>query len=146
MRRMRALPIAIVAALTVAASGMAVAESSGSVVLGSKKFAPNGKGFGREHPRLIYNGGDASGEVRHIRWHRWGSRKSLATGRTYIFKPHGGYYRHSVRARLKATGRGHCSGSHRRAYRKLYVRVPKKPGGKLGPWRNWSFTKTICHA
>jgi hypothetical protein len=146
MRTTRTLLLATVAALTVAASGIAVADSSGSVVLGSKKFAPNGKGFGTLHPRLIYNGGDASGEVNHIHWKHWGSKTSLATGRTYIFKPHGGYYSHSVRARLKATGRGRCSGSHKRAYRKLYVRVPKKPGGKLGSWRNWSFTKTICHS
>ncbi len=120
-------------------------NNAGPVVLGSKRFTgPNGKGFGTAHPSLINNGGDASGVVENINWTHWGSKESLATGRTYIFKPHGGYYNRSVRARLKASARGHCGNSHRRAYRKLYVRVPKKPGGKLGPWRSWSGSKTIC--
>ena len=92
----------------------------------------------------IYNGGDLSGLVRKIHWHHWGSKKALATGRNHIFKPHGGYYPHPVRIRLTASGLGHCPGSRHRAYRKLHVRVPKKPGGQLGPWRKWAGSKTIC--
>lgn len=116
----------------------------GRVVLGSKRFMPNGEGFGTVAPRTISNGGDLSGLITHVRWHHWGSRIALAMGRNYIFSPHGGYYRHPVRVRLKANKIGHCPGSNRRAYRKLHIRAPRKPGGRLGRWRSWSGSKSIC--
>jgi hypothetical protein len=145
-RALTALLVVLAAAsvLLTTASAASAGGSHHKVVLGSKRFAPNGKGFGTAHPRTIYNGGDLSGLVRKIHWHHWDSKKALATGRNHIFKPHGGYYPHPVRIRLTASGLGHCPGSRHRAYRKLHVRVPKKPGGQLGPWRKWAGSKTIC--
>jgi hypothetical protein len=121
------------------------AHSRGQVVLGSKRFAPYGKGWGKVKPRHLYNGGDASGDITRIHWRHWGHRVARGHGRNSIFKPHGGYYRKSVRIKLKAHSLGHCPHSHRRAYKHLSVRIPKKPGGPLGPWRNWAGGhRTIC--
>ena len=94
--------------------------------------------------RKIFNGGDLSGLVTKIHWRHWGHRVARGRGRNHIFKPGGGYYRHSVRIKLKAHKIGRCPHSRRRAYKKLSVRVPKKPGGPLGPWFRWSGSKTIC--
>lgn len=85
--------------------------------------------------------------MRPARWlHRrhWGRRVSKGHGRTSIFKPHGSYYRHSGRIKLKAHKLGHCPHSRRLAYKKLSVKIPKKPGGPYGHWRSWSGSKTIC--
>jgi hypothetical protein len=51
-----------------------------------------------------------------------------------IFKP--------ARIELRATDLGKCG--KQAAYTKLEVRVPKKPGGKLGKWMSCSGVKTIC--
>jgi photosystem II stability/assembly factor-like uncharacterized protein len=39
-----------------------------------------GKGFGQVEPSEFYNGGDASGAVRHIVWQSWGGLKAVGTG------------------------------------------------------------------
>ena len=39
-----------------------------------------GKGFGQVEPAEFYNGGDASGTVRHIVWQSWGGPKAVGTG------------------------------------------------------------------
>ncbi len=118
---------------------------SAAVVLGGRAFgAPTGEGWGTAHPRTIFNGGDPSGLITDVYWSSWGSTTARGTGRNPIFKPHGGYYRHAVRIELEAKRLGQCEG--RRAYLKLFVREPSKPGGPLGPWRSWSGAKDICHA
>ena len=63
----------------------------GPVTLGSKRFAPYGSGWGSVEPRKIWNGGDASGLIQRIHWHHWGHHRAKGHGRTFIFKPHGGY-------------------------------------------------------
>jgi hypothetical protein len=112
------------------------------IVLGGEGFAPNGEGWGEEHPSAIYNGGDASGSVTDIRWNSWGGSTATGWGRNPIFKPHGGYYKHPVWIKLKASAVGKCEG--RRAYTRLSFRAPKRPGGRLGSWRSWSGASTIC--
>jgi hypothetical protein len=112
------------------------------IVLGGAAFAPNGEGWGEEHPSAIYNGGDASGSVTDIRWNSWGGSTAIGWGKNPIFKPHGGYYRHPVWIKLKASAVGRCEG--RRAYTRLSFRAPKRPGGRLGPWRLWSGASTLC--
>jgi hypothetical protein len=116
----------------------------GPVVLGSKHFAPYGSGWGTVEPRKIYNGGDASGLVTKIHWRHWGHRVARGQGRNSIFKPHGGYYRHPARILLKAHKLGHCPHSGVFAYKRLSVKIPKKPGGPYGHWRNWGGSKSIC--
>jgi hypothetical protein len=106
----------------------------------------NGTGFGSARPAKIFNGGDPSGLVTHIRWTGWG--RSVATGRglNAIFKPNGGYYAHLVTIVLRASNLGRCTPGGPRAYRRLAVRVPSHPGGRLGPWLLWSGAATICSA
>lgn len=114
------------------------------VVLGAKAFAPQGNGFGTVKPRKIFNGGDPSGLVSNITWSHWGSATATAAGKTSIFKPQGGYYHTLVRAQLKASNLGHCTANGPLAYRRLQIRVPSRPGGRLGRWLLWSGSKTIC--
>jgi hypothetical protein len=112
-------------------------------VLGAKAFAgPYGEGWGTVRPPTIFNGGDPSGLVSDIHWSSWGGPTAIGWGRNAIFKPGGGYYARPVAIKLKAGGLGHCGA--RRAYTRLAVRVPKRPGGSLGPWRSWSGATTIC--
>ena len=66
-------------------------------------------------------------------------------GRNSTFKPGGGYYRHTVRAELKARKIGKCRYSRHLAYKKLIVRIQKKPGGPFTQWFSWSGRKSICH-
>jgi hypothetical protein len=110
----------------------------GGVVYG----APNGEGWGSERPEEISNGGDASGTLFEVEWSSWGGAVALGQARHPIFKPNGGYYRKPVLAQLKATDLGRCEGH--RAYLKLMIREPRKPGGQLGPWLSWSGPKTLC--
>jgi hypothetical protein len=126
------------------ASTPGVASAHGRVFLGSKDYEPYGKGWGKVKPKTIFNGGDLNGLIKNVHWKSWGGRVARGHGRNSIFKPQGGYYRHPVRIKLKAHALGHCPGSSRRAYRKLSVRVPRKPGGRLRPWLSWSGSATIC--
>jgi hypothetical protein len=114
------------------------------IVLGGKAFAPNGTGWGTERPAEIFNGGDPSGLITKVSWRSWGGAVAIGWGRNPIFKPHGGYYRHPVAIELRANDIGTCEG--RRAYLRLMVREPSRPGGPLGPWRSWSGSSNICEA
>ena len=115
-----------------------------SVVLGSKKYAPYGKGFGKAKPRVVFNGGAASGLVKRIAWRNWGARRSIGRGRGYQYRPGGGYYSRTVGVRFRAYDIGHCRGSGKRAYTRLQARFQRKPGGKFGDWFDWSGSGTIC--
>src|ERR1700761_257905 len=125
-RAMVAIPIVVLLMMTSAASAAAA-----NPTLGAKAFAsPYGKGFGTAEPSEIFNGGDPSGSVRDIKWSGWGNPSAIGYGLNPIFKPHGGYYRKPARIELRATGLGKCG--NQTAYTRLEVRVPKKPGDKLG--------------
>jgi WD40 repeat protein len=112
------------------------------IVLGSMVFAPTGLGWGRVEPERIFNGGDPSGDVSAISWRDWGGPEAIGFGRTSIFKPTGGYYPRPGRIELRAHGVGRCG--LQRAYTKLSVRVPLRPGAGLGRWGSWSGTETLC--
>jgi hypothetical protein len=136
------LPI-VLAMLVLALVAVTSAGASTNPVLGSKSFTgPYGEGFGTAEPSAIFNGGDPSGSVRDIEWSGWGNPSAIGYGLNPIFKPHGGYYRKPARIELRATALGKCG--KQAAYTKLEVRIPKKPGGKLGKWFSWSGAKTIC--
>jgi hypothetical protein len=138
-----AVATAAVAAPALAAGG---GGSMGPVpVLGSKQFSePYGAGFGHPEPEVIFNGGDPSGEVSEIHWRSWGGQVAIGYGRNPIFRPEGGYYRKLGRVELRANELGKCAGKP--AYTRLELRVPKRPGAKLGQWVLWSGAKTICEA
>jgi hypothetical protein len=48
-------------------------------------------GWGTAKPARIFNGGDPSGLVTHIRWASWGGSTANGHGLNWIFKPGGGY-------------------------------------------------------
>jgi hypothetical protein len=117
--------------------------ASGPVVLGGKVYgAPTGSGWGAPHPSFISNGGDASGSILGVRWSDWGGEVAHGRGRHPIFRPHGGYYRRPVVALLKGTDLGECEGH--RAYLRLLIKEPRRPGGPFGPWRSWAGPQTLC--
>jgi hypothetical protein len=144
MHRRFALAAMIALGLSMAATSTAGAASI--VVLGSAAFAgPQGSGWGTSRPAKIYNGGDASGQVREIQWASWGGKTAIGYGLNAIFKPHGGYYPEPVLIELRASGLGKCSPSGPRAYTHLSTRVPGRPEGPLGPWSPWPFSgQSLC--
>ena len=118
-------------------------RAAGPIVLGGKVYgAPTGSGWGAVHPNFISNGGDASGSLLDVKWSSWGGSVAHGRARHPIFKPHGSYYRRPVVALLKAMDLGECEG--RRAYLRLLIREPRRPGGPLGPWRSWAGPQTLC--
>jgi hypothetical protein len=143
MRQLRILFLLTLVACALGAAFAATAGAAASPVLGAKAFAaPYGKGFGTAEPSEIFNGGDPSGSVTHIKWSGWDNPSAIGYGLNPIFKPRGGYYRKPARIELRAADLGKCG--KRAAYTRLEVRVPKHPGGKLGKWFSWSGAKTIC--
>jgi hypothetical protein len=143
------LPIGVAQTATAAPTTAAVTRAAAAATrvpkLGAKVFAGKiGVGWGTYKPSEIFNGGDPSGLVRSITWTGWGKKTSVGYGKTFIFKPTGGYYPGPVRAELRASNLGHCVTGGPLAYRHLAVREPSKPGGPLGPWTAWSGAKSLC--
>ncbi len=97
-----ALALVLMSATAVAVSGAKVLRPI-EVVLGSAEFAkPDGEGWGTSKPPKIFNGGDPSGLVSHIRWASWGGATAIGYGRNAIFKPGGGYYTQLATIELRA--------------------------------------------
>lgn len=136
-QRMRTYVAAAASILTVLLCIAAPAIAGAKLVIGSKKYAaPIGTGWGTAEPRKLFNGGDPAGDLEHIHWKSWGGPTAIGWGRTWVFKPQGGYYNRPVRVELRAGDVGDCAGH--RAYRHLSVREPSRPGGKLGLWGSWT--------
>jgi len=114
------------------------------VVLGSKDFAPYGKGFGHVKPEKIFNGGTVTGLVKSIRWRHWGDPISKGRGRGYQYRPGGGIYRRTVKVKLRARKLGECPGENRHAYKQLEAKFQERPGGKFGGWFSWAGSGSIC--
>jgi hypothetical protein len=124
--------------------------AAGTVVLGSKRYAPRGEGFGTVAPTRVYNGGVPSGDVTGIVWKDWGAPVATGNGLTWIYKPDGGYYPEQGAIELRAQSIGRCRNkkgkpSKQLAYRRLFARLAKYPGGPLGEWFRWSGSRTICN-
>jgi hypothetical protein len=49
-----------------------------------------------------------------------------------------------VTVELRARRLGHCSGESGRAYKRLFARFQKRPGGRFGDWFSWSGSDSIC--
>lgn len=68
------------------------------------------KGYGRVEPETVFNGGDPSGMVDHVRWRGWGTHRAVGIGRGWF--PRGraqpGFRRATVK--LVASGLGACRG------------------------------------
>lgn len=110
-----------------------------AIVLGSKSYIGEGgaMGYGTPHPAEIYNGGDPSGHITHIHWTSWGGSVAVGDGLYYLSMPHFGYYRRPVTINLRAYDVGRCRRGGPRAYLKLAIRTPLRPGGPLAPWSRW---------
>ena len=146
----RAKIVVVVASLAVGAVTIAPAAARPEsrparekIVLGGVVYgAPTGAGWGAERPHRLYNGGDLSGLISRIHWVSWGGAEARGHGRHSLFRPRGGYYHHPVVIQMRAKQVGTCEG--RRAYLRLLVREPRRPGGPLGPWRSWAGPQTLC--
>ena len=78
-------------------------------------WSPGGqRGYGHAEPTTVFNGGEPTGRVDHVRWRGWGENRTVGFGRGWF--PRGqlrpGFRR--VRVKLVASGLGTCRG--RRAY------------------------------
>jgi hypothetical protein len=135
------IPASVTVALCLLAA-LVFAESASALVLGSKSYMAHGSGWGTSKPKAIFNGGAPSGAVDHIHWHNWGSSVATGRGRIAIYKPGGGYYSKRAAIKLRAYAIGPCEGH--RAYTRLSISVPSRPGGPFGPWQPWSGDSTIC--
>jgi hypothetical protein len=116
------------------------------VVLGKKHLLSYGIGWGTPHPRLIFNGGDPSGQARHLVWRHWGTVTAYARGVASIPRPGGNYYAKPGVIELRAFRLGRCTPRGPRAYTRLRAREAKRPGGPLSPWFAWGGWKSICKA
>lgn len=127
--------LCVLAVLMVSAPG---ASAGGAPpVLGWKRAFMNGEGFGAVQPRTVYLGGDPTGEVSMLRWHRWGRAKTVGFGHGWCPRQSvaAGYY---CTASLHVYGLTTCRG--RRAYRMMSFYF------KPGVHRHWiaGSTWNIC--
>jgi Tol biopolymer transport system component len=123
------------------------AKPHGTTVLGSKRFAGSkGKGWGHAHPSVISTGRSRFSRVSTITWRNWGATTSIGWGLTLISRPHDRDHEAQVRIELKAQHPSSCSRNGQPAYTELSVRLPSRPGGKLGSWHSWFHNagRTIC--
>jgi hypothetical protein len=97
-------------------SGPAAFAASPTPVLGWKAAFPNGKGFGKVKPRIVYLGGDPTGYVSKLRWTRWGRAMAIGHGQGWCAGESvaQGYY---CKASLHVYDLGSCHGH--RAYRMI---------------------------
>lgn len=114
------------------------------VVLGSADHYPGSYdlGYGTQRPREIFNGGVPSGRLMDIRWTHWGEAQAFGKGEAFIYRPGGGYYDGTVPALLRAEAIRDCKGT--KAYTRLYVREPDRPGAPPGPWFLWTDDPDLC--
>jgi len=145
--RILALVTPLLAAVFVAATlapGTA-ADAVDEPTLGSPAhLAPAAKGWGKAHPRHVFNGGDPSGEVAKLAWRHWGEPTATGRGVTWLLRPGGGYYARPGAIVLRAEGLGTCADGTS-AYTRLQFRVAHHPGGQVARgWHPWGGDGDIC--
>jgi hypothetical protein len=109
------------------------ASPAPAVVLGDRGLmGPDGRGWGQQHPRLLYYGGDLSDSFFGIRWSSWGGAIAFGRGFNPIFKPGGGYYRRPAIIELRASDLRRCTPNGPLAYSRLSSREQsvKTPHGR----------------
>jgi hypothetical protein len=111
-------------------SCVAAAASSGGPVLGWQRAFQNGAGFGQAQPRHVYLGGDPTGEVKGLRWHRWGAGTTTGFGMGWC-PGRSVADGHFCSVSLHASDLGRYHGH--RAYRTLSFYF------KPGPHQRWTF-------
>jgi hypothetical protein len=145
--RILALGVPLLIAAVVAITLVPVVEATGADEprLGSPAhLAPAAQGWGKAHPRHVFNGGDPSGEVAKLVWSHWGDATATGRGVTWLLRPEGGYYARPGRIVLRAEGLGVCADGTP-AYTRLEFRVAHRPGGPVGRhWHLWAGDGDIC--
>jgi hypothetical protein len=116
-------PAALLVVLVVASVATAAAAAAPPRL--GQKWGPYQKGYGKAHPRRIYNGGDPTGDVRHIHWRHWGRRKAVGRGRSVYVWPGSAVADNPFTsgARVVAFHLGMCHG--RRSYNAIEWFFPK---------------------
>ena len=71
--------LAACATTAVAAVGAASAIGQATAILAGP-WASHQQGYGHARPATVFNGGDPTGLVRHIRWSSWGGARAIGTG------------------------------------------------------------------
>jgi len=112
----------------------------------SHSFGRFGRGWGLVRPEHLFNGGDPSGHVVDIHWSSWGDAAAYGKGKTWTYKPHGGYYRTKVAIKLKAVKVRRCRSTGRRAYSEMFGWVLNRPGGHFGKRFLWADDHNLCRA
>jgi hypothetical protein len=140
-----ATPLLVAAFLAATLAPVTAAGGAEEPVLGSPAhLAPAARGWGKAHPRYLFNGGDPSGEVALIEWRHWGEARATGRGVTWLLRPEGGYYARPGRIVLRAQGLGTCPDGTA-AYTLLEYRVAHHPGGRVGKhWHAWAGDGDIC--
>jgi hypothetical protein len=148
MPRTKSLLIVVLATLMAlnAAAADATTRSSRLPRLGSEAFAGRaGVGWGTYKPSEIFNGGDPTGRIEDIDWNSWGGSSAIGYGTGLYVGPDSDVADgRPGRAELRAFDLGHCTVGGPLTYRRLDVRGPAPPAGKLGSWHSWSDAKTLC--
>src|SRR4249919_982836 len=126
-----ATPLLVAAFLAATLAPGTAASGADEPVLGSPShLAPAARGWGKAHPRHVFNGGDPSGAVAQIGWRHWGEATAAGRGVTWLLRPEGGYYARPGRIVLRAEGLGTCADGTA-AYTRLEYRVAHHPGGPV---------------
>ena len=88
-------------------------------------WAPNQSGYGEIKPSRIFNGGDPTGLIRHVRWTRWGQKRAVGSGIAYWVWPGLGVADGTIasRAVVVAYDLGRCHGKP--AYLRIAWFFPK---------------------
>jgi hypothetical protein len=140
-----AIPLLVAAFLATTLDPVTEASAAEEPVLGSPAhLAPAAQGWGKAHPRHVFNGGDPSGEVAQLTWRHWGEATATGRGVTWLLRPEGGYYARPGRIVLRAEGLGACPDGIS-AYTLLEYRVAHHPDGPVGKhWHPWGGDGDIC--
>src|SRR4051794_25607197 len=140
-----AAPLLVAAFVAVTLVPVVRATGAEEPLLGSPAhLAPAASGWGKAHPRHVFNGGDPSGEVAKLEWTHWGAATATGRGVTWLLRPEGGYYARPGRIVLRAEALGVCADGTT-AYTRLEFRVAHRPGGPVGKhWRLWAGDGDIC--
>jgi hypothetical protein len=142
---LRRIPLLLALTAVLVLLPSALASATPEPVLGSPNhLAPLAKGYGKAHPRHIFNGGDPSGEVAKLEWRHWGAATAKGRGVTWLLRPEGGFYARPGRIVLRAEALGTCPDGTA-AYTRMEYRVAHHPGGPVGRhWHLWSGDGDIC--
>jgi hypothetical protein len=107
----RSGPALVLLALGGLAAGCGGGETGAKAPTLGVVWSPGGqKGYGRVEPKTVFNGGEPTGRVDHVRWRGWGTFRAVGMGRGWF--PRGnhrpGFRR--VTVKLVASGLGTCRG------------------------------------